>query len=351
VTIAYWTTACLAPQFEAVSKEVFDLAAGFRDSRIFAVSPHLKFKVSRQERTIGFHSRFMPILRAVIPFLERAVSLNHVYAEINPWLYLSALSKRPTVLTIASEKGDPEPELLRRCEVIVTQTEEMRQRLAQLGLPPDRLRLIYPGIDLTRFAPRAPQSSSRRTRVLFATFPRDEAELAGRGVLLLLEIAKRCPEVDFTFLSRPWSSGNTARSAVERRIRALGLRNVTIPEGLQNRMAELYGRHDFTVIPYTQADGGKECPRSMIEALASGLPVLISERSPFGGFIAKHECGAVFACDPESFASALESALRAYPKLSLNAANVARARFDLRETLRRYAVVYDELARYGRQTS
>jgi len=343
VRIAYWTTACLAPEFEAVSKEVFDLAARFRDSRIFAVSPHIAFKWSRRDRTLGLHSRLMPLLRAFIPFLERAVSLNHIYAEVTPWVYLSALSKRPTILTIASEKGDPDLRLLRRCRLIVTQTEAMRRRLADLGLPERSLRLIYPGIDLGSFSPRPSCMSTGRPKVLLATFPRSQEELASRGVLLLLEIAQACPNIDFTFVSRPWGSGDSARSFVEAWIRDKALQNVTLLEGIQNDMAEVYRRHDFTVIPYTQADGGKECPRSMIEALACGVPVLISDRAPFAPFIAAHECGAVFPCNPTGFAAALQNAAAGYRSSSLNAARVSRATFDLQVTLQRYAELYDEL--------
>ena len=334
--IAYWTTACLAPQFEAVSKEVFDLAARFRDSRVFAVNPHLPLTFSRKDRAVGFHSRFIPLLRAVIPFVEAAARLNHVYAEVNPWVFLKALARRPIVLTIASEKGDPVPELLNRCTLIVVQTEAMKRRLAGLGIPGDKLRLIYPGIDLTRFAPRESWSSGHRPSILFATFPRSEAELASRGVLLLLETAKKYPEIDFRFVSRPWGSGNTAQSAVAARIREYGLTNVRILEGIQSRMEDLYRRHDFTVVPYTQTDGGKECPRSLIEALACGVPVLISQAAPFASFIADHDCGVVFSCSPEGLAAGLETALGAYSRMSRNAARVARDAFDLNQTLREY---------------
>ncbi|MGH8277554.1 MAG: hypothetical protein ACRETH_12760 [Steroidobacteraceae bacterium] len=72
--IAYWTTACLAPEIEAISKEVFDLAAQFRDSRVFAVSPHLSVTISRGTRAVGFHPRFGPLLRAVFPLIERAAA-------------------------------------------------------------------------------------------------------------------------------------------------------------------------------------------------------------------------------------------------------------------------------------
>jgi len=343
VRIAYWTTACLAPQIEAVSKEVLDLAAAFQDSRIFAVSPHLTFKLSWVDRSAGMHPRFGPLLRLVIPMIERAAHLNHIYAEVNPWLFSTALTRRPIVLTIASEKGEPIPDLLSRCAVIVTQTEAMRRRLASAGLPQNRLRLIYPGIDLSRFTPRAGWSIPARPSVLLATFPRTAQEFAGRGVDLLLEAARRFPQVDFCVVTRPWNSGGAAQRLLVEKVRDHGLGNVQVLNGLQERMEELYRRYDFTVIPYTTVDGGKECPRSLIEALACGVPILISEVAPFASFVAVHDCGRVFPCSPEGLISTLEDALSSYHVISENAVRVSREIFDLRHTLRQYGAIYDEL--------
>ncbi|MGH8132484.1 MAG: glycosyltransferase family 4 protein [Steroidobacteraceae bacterium] len=342
--IAYWTTACLAPEIEAISKEVFDLAAQFRDSRVFAVSPHLSVTISRGTRAVGFHPRFGPLLRAVFPLIERAAAVNHIYAEVAPWLFFKALRRRPIVLTVASEKGDPVPEFLSRCRIIAAQTEAMASRLIAWGVERRRVRLIYPGVDLTRFTAREHWSPARRTSVLFATFPRSSQELPGRGVLLLLETARRYAEIDFSIVTRPWGAGDTAQAAVQEQIRALGLTNVRLLQGTQHRMDELYRRHDFTVIPYTVADGGKECPRSLIEALACGVPVLISEIAPLAAFVGVHDCGRVICPTPQGLAAAVEQGLLAHRELSSNAARAARAHFDLRSTLREYGSIYDELA-------
>jgi glycosyltransferase involved in cell wall biosynthesis len=341
VRIAYWTTACLEPRIEAVSKEVSDLASSFAGSRIFAVSPHLSLRVSRWGRIAGFHPRYAPLLRIAIPLIERAVDLNHIYAEVAPWLFFKALARRPIVLTIASEKGDPVAESLDRCEVIVTQTEGMRQRLAAAGLEPRRLRLIYPGIDVARFTPRASWTAPVRPSVLMATFPRTAEELESRGLALLIATARKYPHVDFSIVSRPWASGDTAYASVNELIRVHGVTNVAVLAGVQGQMEDLYRRHDFTVIPYTTPDGGKECPRSLIEGLACGVPTLISEVAPFASFVAGQDCGRIFRCTPEGFVDALERALAVYPLISSNATRVARANFDLRGTLREYGRIYD----------
>ena len=169
--INYWTTAPLEPQIEAISKEVFELAGHF-GGRILAVSPHLSLRIEQWGRVLGFNPRWDALLRLAIPVLERMGDVNHVYAEMSPWLYHKTLRRRPVVLTIASEKGQLVPEFIERCAAVVVQTRGLARELAQRGFDSSRVRLIYPGIDLEKFLPRAETSPNKRPRVLLATFPR-----------------------------------------------------------------------------------------------------------------------------------------------------------------------------------
>ena len=341
--LVYWTTSCLEPEIEAVSKEVFDLSSHFQGSRVVAVSPHLTFKYDRATRAIGFHPKLDPLLRVWIPRLERSCDVNHVYAETSPWLFYRTLRRRPIVLTIASEKGEPIPEFLGRCKTVVAQTEGMRTRLKRLGLTRTELRLIYPGVDLSRFTPRSEIETSGRPRILMATFPRSASEMSARGVSFLLQAAKAYPEMDFTFVSRPWRTGESALAETKRLIAEYGLRNVTILEGLQQNMEGVYKEHHFTIVPYTSADGGKECPRSLIESLACGVPVLISAVASMAALVDRSGCGTVYAAGLEPFAQAVEHGLSQYRHLSENAAHFARGSFDLASTRREYAGIYSAL--------
>jgi len=339
VRINYWTTAPLEPQIEAVSQEVCDLAGHF-GGRIFSVNPHLSLRVEKRARVLGFHPRWDPALRLVIPFLERGGDVNHVYAEVSPWLYHKTLRRRPIVLTIASEKGRVVPEFLARCSAVVVQTHGMARTVEKLGLDA-RAHLIYPGIDLETFRPRSDTTTHARPRVLLATFPRTVEELATRGVNFLLEVARQYPGIDFSLLSRPWRTGGTAGEHTKQLIAASGLANVTVIDGVQQDMRALYLQHDFTVIPYTTPDGGKECPRSLIETLACGVPVLISEVAPLSNFVRERDCGTVFALTPAGFAGAIDAALSHYPRLCENAVRESRANFDVRATMKAYAALYE----------
>jgi len=343
VRVTYWTTAPLEPSIEAVSQEVEDLARHF-DGRVFAVNPHLSFKLQRGGRILGFNPGFDPFLRLVVPVLERGTRINHVYSESAPWLFHKALRARPIVFTIASEKGAPLPEFLERCACIVAQTPGMARKLQKLGVGRERAALVYPGVNLDALKPGDAPANRGTPRVLLATFPRSSEELEERGVSFLLKTARQFPDIRFTLLSRPWRGGSTALESVKRQLTDGSLANVTVLEGVQADMRAVYLQHDFTVIPYTVADGGKECPRSLVETLACGVPVLISDVAPFSEFVREHQCGESFGLEPASFAAAVERASSRYPQLSANAATCARANFDLRRTTQAYAAIYDRLA-------
>lgn len=340
----YWATAPLEPGIEAISKEVFDLAGWFGRSRIFSINPHLGFRVMEKGRVLGFNPRLDLLLRPAILALEAFCDVNHIYGEISPWIYSRTLRRRPIVLTIASEKGEPQGEFLSRCRVIAAQTNQMRERLAAYASADTRLELIYPGVDLSTFRPGPGAMSAGRPRVLLATFPRTAGELEGRGINFLIEAAAALPDVEFTFLTRPWRAGETAIAQVRERIASLGLRNVHLLSGVQSDMSIIYAGADFTVIPYATPDGGKECPRSLVESMACGIPVLISAVAPFSRFVGTNGCGTVFTLEDGSFAAALEDAIAHYRLLSERAAACARDWFDQEATRRRYSEIYDAIA-------
>ena len=340
--ITYWTTASLEPEIEAISKEIFDLAEYFRGSRIVSVSSQLKLVMQRRGRVIGFNRAFDPLLRVAIPMLERLTTLNHVYAEISPWIYARSLKRRPTVLTIATEKGPIVPQFLQRCEFVTVQTQRMQRQVLELGVDPQKCRLIYPGIDLSRFRP-AMRTEHDRVRIVFATFPRSAEELESRGVWFLLDMCEAHPQIEMTLISRPWRADATALAAVRGEIARRRLANVKVLEGLQGNMDELYQHADFTVIPYTTVDGGKECPRSLVESLACGVPVLISKPAPFSSFIERNRCGMTFDLNAASFAAQLAAASADYEALREHSIHSAKLHFDRQATLRAYAGLYEEI--------
>ena len=345
--VTYWTTCCLEPRIEAISKEVETLSGYFQPSRIIGISRHYQFRISMEHHTLGFNLGFDPLFRPIIRFLERFTKVSHVYGDTTPWIFHKTLFNRPIVHTIASDKGQPVLDFLKRCNHVVAQTQFSQKKLLQAGCDPRRVHMIYPGVDLSFFSAAPSKYSGAKPKILFATAPREEHELVERGVYLLLETARACPEAQFSLLFRKWRIGHTSIQAVRDNLAVNPAPNITlINEAVQN-MAEVFQRHHFTIIPFTSSTGGKECPNSMIESMACGIPALVSTCVPISEFVDKTSSGICFDPNISSLLKAIEEGMSRWDSLSYNARKVAEKYFSIDATLNAYSTLYDSAIHEG----
>ena len=345
--VTYWTTCCLEPRIEAISREVEILSGYFRPSRIVGLNYHYRFRFSLKDHILGFNSKFDPFCRPIIYFLERLTQISHVYGDITPWAFHKTLSRRPIVHTIASDKGRPIVNFLERCNHLVAQTHLSKQKLLQAGCDPRRVHLIYPGVDLGLFTAANAQYHGAKPKILFATAPREEHELAERGVYLLLETARACPEIEFSLLFRKWRTGHTSIKAVEDNLALNPAANITLTNEAVQNMAEMFQRHHFTIIPFTSPVGGKECPNSMVESMACGIPALVSTCAPMAEFVDKTSSGVCFDPNPASLLRAIDQGMSRWHSLSYNARKAAEKYFSLDAALSSYAALYDSAIHEG----
>jgi glycosyltransferase involved in cell wall biosynthesis len=284
----------------------------------------------------------------VVPLLERAFDVSHVHGDMTPWLFHRTLGSRPLVHTITQASAHPVREFLARCAAVVTQTPATRDRVLAMGVPPERVHLRLPAVDLARFRPGPPRRpGAGPARLLFASMPRTREELDGRGVPLLLALAREHPDVRVTLLHRPWVTGHTSLAATRQLADEGGAPNVRLATGLVGAMPSAYRGHDFTVIPFTRADGGKECPDSALESLACGIPVLVSRACPLAALVEREGGGLVFEPRVPALREAVERGLRSWADLSAAARAMAEARLDEPAMLRFHSRLYREVACAG----
>ena len=351
--VAYWSTACLEPEIEAVSKEIEALSQAFAGSWVFSVHPQLRLQISRSRRVFGANPRLDIFLRAAFRTIGYRFDVHHIYGDATPWIYHKSLRGRPLVHTITQDSGHIVPELVARCAAIVVQTQATRSRVIESGADQRRVELWYPGIDLKRFVPRPTRRRDNDpTRVLFATAPRSASEMEERGVHLLLNAAASSPGLQFRFLYRPWSSGYSSLAATRTAITERGTENVELTEDAVADMPALYPQFDFTVIPFTTRSGGKECPNSALESLACGVPVLVSKACPFAEFVEQHTCGVTFAPTSDGLLAAIESGRLRYRTLSENARRCAEKYLSADRLVERYRRLYSHVLeeKAGRRT-
>ena len=262
-------TGWLAPEMEGISKEVFTLASHFK-APVIGISKLQPFKMDLARKAFGFSAKRYYLAKSVTFMLSRLFKIVHVYDSLDNWIYLSSVPKN-TILTGVVGEGTLPIKLYRKMAFVVVDDEEKRLRLIKRGIDPEKIKIIYPGIDIKPYLEVPQPPPVPPFRVLFASSPPTSEELKPRGVFDLLEAAARLPKIEFIFLWRPWGdSFPKIKEEIEKR----GLKNVRlICEKVQD--IRKYFKECHAMIAPFREGGGKSCPTSILEALASGRPVIL----------------------------------------------------------------------------
>jgi glycosyltransferase involved in cell wall biosynthesis len=243
--------------------------------------------------------------------------------------------------------------LWRASAVIVSNSRaaagEARERL---GVPEERLRVIPNGVDLVRFRP---ELDWRALRTELGYAPSDT---------LLGMVARYSPVKDHATLltavaqmarSGYWPAyahlllvgGTTfadAREKVDRQIRELGLESVVRPMGVTDKVERVYAAADWLILP-SRFEG---FPNSILEGMACGKPVILSDAANAEGIVAEGETGFVFpAGDALALAGCLRKAFALPAEERVAMGRAARTRvegaFSTGLMTRRFEQLYDEL--------
>jgi glycosyltransferase involved in cell wall biosynthesis len=286
------------------------------------------------DRVVQLSGRHWMLFRLLATVLERRGRVTHVVGETHAWHLVRALGRRPIVFTVTIA-GEPLPAaLLDKITLFAAESEGLARALEGAGVDSARIRIVYPGVDLTRFSPGS--TRPERFTVVFASSPPTPADFEARGVPLLVEAARRCPDIDVRILWRQW--GDTA--ALKRALGALHPPANVISEWRDvPEMADVYrAAHAAAFLP---ADAhGKSCPNSIVEALACGCPAVVSEACGIGELLVAGNAGLRVARDPASVAEALERTKVEFCERSRAARAVAVQYFDLKVFLQSYRDLY-----------
>jgi glycosyltransferase involved in cell wall biosynthesis len=108
-------------------------------------------------------------------------------------------------------------------------------------------------------------------------------------------------------------------------------------------MASVYQDADAVACFY-EPGFGKSCPNSIVEALACGVPALVSSACGIAGLIEKDGAGIATTRNPSDVAAAARTLSRERTRFSSAARRLAERHFDIRQFVDAYARLYETTA-------
>lgn len=335
--IAYWTSS-FESHMEAVASEVALLRQRFPSSVAWGMSHRRWALLSWRRGDYCVHPKLHLLFRLATRLLDRAFDLHHVFDSLGDWFYLNAPRRQPTVLTVAAHSPPVERTLLERIDRFVVEHPRGRDELDRLGIDRRRVRLIFPPVNLERFSPCPPPAQP--FTVLFASSPEKESWLEARGVQQLLDAAALRPRMRFRLLWRPWGD---SEDRVRQWIAEKGLRNVELLVGCWKDMARQYHAAHVCAAPFTDPERAKPAPNSVVESLACGRPVLVTEHVGLADLVREGGGGLCCAATGEALAEHLDRLQADWDQYSQAARRLAERWFGAEQFLSAYQRLYDEV--------
>ncbi|MGJ3245677.1 MAG: glycosyltransferase family 4 protein [Elainellaceae cyanobacterium] len=171
-------------------------------------------------------------------------------------------------------------------DIIVTSSEYSKREIISLGIHPDRVQVIHPGIDREKFAihHKSIEDSEQKKILCVANYvPR-------KGILYLIEAFAQIEQKDFKLhlVGNPKNNGSYYKKMLKR-INELGIEeDVQLHDGAdQKQIQYLYSTSDIFVLPSLKETFGIV----LIEAMHYRLPIITTTSSAMPDLVTDGENG------------------------------------------------------------
>ena len=324
------------PAAEAISQEISVLQGHFGGEVIY-INPNQKFPLYIPRLLFGFHK--LRDLRKQ----EAGLQLHHFYnPDPFPFPYLRQL-QRPVIYSVTCGVTDRRPNLafFSSLAAVAASDERSLERLKAWGL--DNTFLLRPGIDAGRFtcSPRPLQSD---LRLMVGSAPWTRGQFKSKGVEALLAAAQRSPRLHLVFLWR-----GILFEEMERRVHEMDLeRQVTLINEVVEVNRVLADVHASITLAESPAII-KSYPHSLLDSLAAGKPVLVSQAIPMSDYVERTGCGKVVReVTPEAILDALEELKQDYQAAAEAAQQVGQRDFSQQAMLASFQRLYEHVLKSAR---
>lgn len=230
----------------------------------------------------------LPYLRK----LDNEVNVHHIFTNgFYPYPIFLFL-KKPIILStgisLLKEKPIRFRKLFRNVQRFVVPTLQDQQIMRDWGY--DNVTVVTPGIDLSHLSFHSCRKLQSKFTLLMGSAPWNLTQFDTKGVDLLLQVVQELPWLEVVFLWR-----GLFLEEIKKRVANAGVRDrVTILSErveIDKVLAEVHG----AIILAKDTQIIKGYPHSLIEAMAAGKPVIVSECLAISDFVKKNRCGEVIA--------------------------------------------------------
>lgn len=315
---------------EAIAQEIALLRHHFGGEVVY-VNPNTTLPRPLIPR-LGFGWHSLPELHR----RAREADLFHFFnPDPFPYPFLLALPK-PVVYTItAGVETRPNLAYFRRMAVVTVPDERTMAQLQGYGLP--NVALQRPGIDTSRFTHTpVPLEPNQPLYLLVASAPWSHAQFTSKGFDALLAAAQQSPDLRLTLLWR-----GLMVEEIHKRIATLGIADrVTVIDqtiDVNEALAQVHA----TAIFATAAGIIKSYPHSLLDSLAAGKPVLLSNTIAMADYVKKENCGVVIdTITPEAIIASLSELRADYATYVHNATRIGQRDFTEEAALTAASAIY-----------
>jgi teichuronic acid biosynthesis glycosyltransferase TuaC len=303
---------------------------------------------------IGMSMAPLALFAAVLPFLRRAVRNGRTFDLIDAHYFypdgvaavlLGRALGRPVVVTargsdlnIIAQYAIPRRWIrwaAQRADGLVAVSSGLKQRLVNLGIAAERVRMLRNGVDLTLFRP-----SDRDAARNFLGFARPTLLAVGNLVALkrhrlMIEALARLPGFELAIVGEGPERGAIETLAHERRVvdrvRFLG----RLP---QDRLPEIYTAADLLLLVSTH----EGWPNVLLESMACGTPVVVSNISGISDIVAAPEAGRIVTdVTPDTLADTIRALVAVPPARA--ATRLYAEQFDWQSTIQGQLALFAEI--------
>ncbi len=231
---------------------------------------------------------------------------------------------------------------------LIVLSEKVREVYRQeLGVNPEKLRVLYPAVEYARFQERRdlPGVSALRRQCSVCQVVMYAGSLyPAQGVHLLMDavplVLQEVPAVKFVIIG---DEPKVFYQEILEKIRPFQEHVILVPYQPHEDIPSFLEVADVLVIPRPDLKMNRVSPRKMCEYMAMGKALVATEVADFKELFAKFDCGVVTACDAVSLSRGLVRVLKDEGlrlRLGTNARQAARDYFDFSKVINSYLEIY-----------